>query len=83
MIPPRVDATLYRSVIGGLLYLTAPTLPYQGTNLEFRSTNSKDNNPSNSEAPTPRALTIQIYSVKKCLIVLYYFHELLYQILSL
>ena len=36
----------------------APTLSCQGTNLGFRSTKSKDTNPSNSEAPTPRDLTL-------------------------
>ena len=36
----------------------APTLSSQGTNLVFRSTNSKDTNLSNSEAPTPRAPTL-------------------------
>jgi len=34
-----------------------PTLSSQGTNLVFRSTNSKDTNPSNSEPPT-RAPTL-------------------------
>jgi len=36
----------------------ASTLSCQGTNLIFRSANSKDTNPSNSEAPTPRAATL-------------------------
>ena len=36
----------------------APTLSCQGSNVGFRSTNSKDTNPSNSEAPTLRALTL-------------------------
>ena len=35
----------------------APNLFCQGTNLELRSTNSQDTNPSNSEAPTLRAPT--------------------------
>ena len=34
------------------------TLSCQGTNLGFRSTNSKDTNPSNYEVPTPRASTL-------------------------
>ena len=36
----------------------APALSSQVTNLVFRSTNSKDTNPSNSKAPTPRSPTL-------------------------
>ena len=36
----------------------APTLSCQGTNLEFRSTNSQDTNPFSYEAPTSRAPTL-------------------------
>ena len=44
----------------------ATTLSSQGTNLVFRSTKSKETNPSNSEAPTPRSLTLWFFFVKKC-----------------
>lgn len=37
---------------------SASTLSHQGTDLGFRSTNSKDTNPSNSKASTPRAPTL-------------------------
>ncbi len=36
----------------------APTLSCQSTNIGFKSTNSKDTNPSNYEAPTPRDSTL-------------------------
>ena len=41
----------------------APTLSCQGTNLVFRSTNSKDTNPSNFEGPTPRAPTLSFQGI--------------------